>query len=248
MTDMWSDLAELYRQSAIHSASDDLDLVVEWCEPGEGVSVLDVATGGGLVARRLCEAGCRVVTVNPAPGMQADVLVPAEHLPFADGSFDAVATRLAAHHFADVLAALKEMARVAGGRVAICENYGVAEWESFFELAGPRDRRAAPHGASARDRAVARARRLHRRRRCARPRVPRRPHRRRLDAAADARHQRGEEVVPLQVLSSRLLERDHAARFCVLGHPGRTATGVPCVLESLGARVPEAWQQHLEGH
>ena len=157
MTDVWSERADLYRQSAIHSAGDDLDLVVEWCEPGEGVTVLDVATGGGHVARRLRDAGCNVVTVDPAPGMQADVLAPAEHLPFADGAFDAVATRLAAHHFADVLAALKEMARVAAHRVVICDNtfvsesseeadrlrdpshvrnYGVAEWESFFELAG----------------------------------------------------------------------------------------------------------------
>jgi len=157
MTDVWSERADLYRQSAIHSAGDDLDLVVEWCEPGEGVTVLDVATGGGHVARRLRDAGCNVVTVDPAPGMQADVLAPAEHLPFADGAFDAVATRLAAHHFADVLAALKEMARVAARRVVICDNtfvsesseeadrlrdpshvrnYGVAEWESFFELAG----------------------------------------------------------------------------------------------------------------
>jgi SAM-dependent methyltransferase len=123
MSDVWSDRAELYRQSAIHSAGDDLDLVVEWCEPG------DVAA-----------SGCDV-----------------EHLPFADDSFDAVASRLAAHHFPDVLGALKEMARVARSRVVICDNtfvsetsevadrlrdpshvrnYGVAEWESFFELAG----------------------------------------------------------------------------------------------------------------
>mgnify|MGYP003289496345 CR=1 FL=1 len=33
----------------------DLDLLVEWCEPGEGVKALDVATGGGHVARRLRE-------------------------------------------------------------------------------------------------------------------------------------------------------------------------------------------------
>jgi len=157
MSDVWSDRAELYRQSAIHSAGDDLDLVVEWCEPGDGVTVLDVATGGGHVARRLREAGCSVVSVDPASGMQADVLSPAEHLPFADDSFDAVASRLAAHHFADVLGALKEMARVARSRLVICDNtfvsetsevadrlrdpshvrnYGVAEWESFFELAG----------------------------------------------------------------------------------------------------------------
>jgi SAM-dependent methyltransferase len=157
MTDLWSDRAEQYRQSPIHAAGDDLDLVVEWCEPGPGVSVLDVATGGGHVARRLREAGATVVTVDPAPGMQADTTATAEHLPFADGSFEAVACRLAAHHFADVIAAVKEMARVAKHRVVICDNtfvsesseeadrvrdpshvrnYSQPEWHSFFELAG----------------------------------------------------------------------------------------------------------------
>jgi SAM-dependent methyltransferase len=121
------------------------------------VTVLDVATGGGHVARRLREAGATVVTADPAPGMQADTTAPAEHLPFADASFDAVACRVAAHHFADVVAAVKEMARVAKHRVVVCDNtfvsesseaadrlrdpshvrnYGAAEWHSFFELAG----------------------------------------------------------------------------------------------------------------
>jgi len=157
MTDVWSERAEAYRQSAIHAGGEDLDLVVEWCEPGPGVTILDVATGGGHVARRLREAGATVVTTDPAPGMGADTTAPAESLPFADASFDAVACRLAAHHFADVLAAVKEMARVARDRVVICDNtfvsesseeadrvrdpshvrnYAVAEWESFFELAG----------------------------------------------------------------------------------------------------------------
>jgi SAM-dependent methyltransferase len=157
VTDLWSDRADAYRTSAIHSQGPDLDLTVEWCEPGPGVTVLDVATGGGHVARRLRELGATVVTVDPAPGMKADTTAPAEDLPFADGSFDAVACRVAAHHFADVLQAVKEMARVAKHRVVICDNtfvsesseeadrvrdpshvrnYGVAEWHSFFELAG----------------------------------------------------------------------------------------------------------------
>jgi len=155
--DVWSERAQAYRDSAIHASGDDLDLTVEWCEPAEGVTVLDVATGGGHVARRLREAGATVVTVDPAPGMKPDVIAPAEHLPFADGSFDAVACRVAAHHFADVVAAVKEMARVAGRRVVVCDNtfvsedseeadrvrdpshvrnYSATEWHSFFELAG----------------------------------------------------------------------------------------------------------------
>ena len=159
MTDVWSRRAEAYRTSTIHSSGEDLDLVVEWCGPAPGLTVLDVATGGGHVARRLREAGATVVTTDPAPGMGADTTAAAESLPFADGSFDAVACRLAAHHFGDVIAAVKEMARVARHRLVICDNtfvsesseeadrlrdpshvrnYGVAEWESFFELAGLR--------------------------------------------------------------------------------------------------------------
>jgi SAM-dependent methyltransferase len=157
MSDRWSARADAYRTSAIHAAGDDLDLVVEWCEPGPGVTVLDVATGGGHVARRLREAGATVVTADPAPGMRADVTAPAEHLPFADGSFDAVTCRLAAHHFADVAQAVREMARVAKSTVVVCDNTFVSdesekadrvrdpthvrnssvdEWHMLFEQAG----------------------------------------------------------------------------------------------------------------
>ena len=112
MSDVWSTRADAFRASEPHREGADLDLVVEWCEPAEGVKVLDVATGGGHVARRLREAGCEVVTVDPAPGMKADVVGRAEHLPFDDGSFDVVVCRIAAHHFPEIEAAVAEMARV----------------------------------------------------------------------------------------------------------------------------------------
>jgi SAM-dependent methyltransferase len=112
VSDVWSSRAEAFRASEPHREGEDLDLVVEWCEPEEGVKALDVATGGGHVARRLREAGCEVVTVDPAPGMQPDVVGRAEHLPFEDGSFDVVVCRIAAHHFPDIEAAVAEMARV----------------------------------------------------------------------------------------------------------------------------------------
>ncbi len=57
MTDVWSERAEAYRTSPVHAAGEDLDLVIRWCEPATGVTVLDVATGGGHVARRLRELG-----------------------------------------------------------------------------------------------------------------------------------------------------------------------------------------------
>jgi len=159
MTDLWSERADDYRKSPMHAEGPDLDLVVEWCEPAVGVTALDVATGGGHVARRLRERGATVVTADPAPGMRADTTAFAEDLPFADGSFDVVACRIAAHHFADVNAAIREMARVARDRVVVEDNlffdesseeaerlrdpshvrcYSEAEWEVMLEAAGVR--------------------------------------------------------------------------------------------------------------
>jgi SAM-dependent methyltransferase len=159
MTDVWSERAEGYRASAVHREGADLDLLVEWCEPGEGVKALDVATGGGHVARRLREAGCEVVSVDPAPGMKPTVVARAEEIPFADDSFDVVACRIAPHHFDDVAAAVREMARVTSDRVVIEDNvfvsdaveeaeklrdpthvrcYSEDEWRRFFADAGLR--------------------------------------------------------------------------------------------------------------
>jgi SAM-dependent methyltransferase len=122
VTDVWSQRADAFRDSPTHREGPDLDLLVEWCEPGPDVKVLDVATGGGHVARRLREAGCTVITVDPASGMQPDVVAPAEELPFADGSFDVVACRIAAHHFQDIRRAVHEMARVAQRLVVVEDN------------------------------------------------------------------------------------------------------------------------------
>jgi SAM-dependent methyltransferase len=120
VTDVWSERGDAYRTSEAHRAGEDLDLIVEWAAGAR--TALDVATGGGHVARRLREAGLTVVSCDPAPGMRPDVVCRAEDLPFADGSFDVVATRVAAHHFADVQAAVSEMARVAAGRVLVVDN------------------------------------------------------------------------------------------------------------------------------
>ena len=154
MSDVWSDRAQLYVESDAHRTGDDLDLLVEWARGAR--TALDVATGGGHVARRLRDEGIQVVTSDPAPGMNPDVITRAEILPFADGSFDVVVCRTAAHHFADVEAAVREMARVSGDRVLIVDtlnmgddaeqaealrdpshvrNYTEAEWRGFLERA-----------------------------------------------------------------------------------------------------------------
>jgi ubiquinone/menaquinone biosynthesis C-methylase UbiE len=157
MSNPWDERAELYRTSVTHSTGDDLDAVVELCNPHAGVKVLDVATGGGHVARRLREHGAEVVTLDPAPGMRADVLAPAEDVPFADGSFDVVVSRIAAHHFEDLGRAFGEMVRVSN-RVVVIEDMlfrteeeqeaeqlrdpthhrslSIAEWHELFVDAG----------------------------------------------------------------------------------------------------------------
>jgi SAM-dependent methyltransferase len=124
VTDTWSERADRYRESEAHREGEDLDLIVEWAQ---GENALDVATGGGHVARRLSEAGFDVTTLDPAPGMGATVVAPAEDIPFAAASFDVVACRVAAHHFEDVAKALSEMARVSRGLVLVADNLFLGE-------------------------------------------------------------------------------------------------------------------------
>ena len=152
---VWDERAEAYRTSEAHREGEDLDLLVAWSAGAR--TALDVATGGGHVARRLGEAGLEVVSLDPAPGMQPDVVAAAEQLPFADASFDVVACRVAAHHFEDVHAAVREMARVSGDLVLVADNlfagdeaeeadrlrdpshvrnYSEAEWRALFADAG----------------------------------------------------------------------------------------------------------------
>jgi len=157
MKDAWSDRAEAYRASATHASDADLDTVVEMCNPHEGKKFLDVATGGGHVARRLREHGAEVVTLDPAPGMGADVVAPAEDIPFANGSFDCVVSRIAPHHFTSIGDALGEMVRVSNRELVIedtlhiseeheqaeklrdpshVRSYSEEEWRDMLEFAG----------------------------------------------------------------------------------------------------------------
>jgi SAM-dependent methyltransferase len=156
MTDLWSKRAEVYRGLADQREGADLELLVSWAE---GDTALDVASGGGHTANRLRAAGFRVTTLDPAPGMRADVLAPAEHIPIADSSFDVVTCRIAPHHFVDVEAAMQEMARVASRLVLIedtlftservedaeklrdpthVRSYTEGEWRGLLEDAGLR--------------------------------------------------------------------------------------------------------------
>ena len=99
-----------------------------------GLQVLDVGCGpGALTAELVRRVGAGSVTaVDPSkpfvaaarernPGVEVQ-LAAAEHLPFADGAFDATVAQLVVHFMSDPVAGLREMARVtrAGGILAAC--------------------------------------------------------------------------------------------------------------------------------
>jgi demethylmenaquinone methyltransferase / 2-methoxy-6-polyprenyl-1,4-benzoquinol methylase len=102
--------------------------------PADGGTVLDVATGTGLVADRLVRAGHRVTGVDQSPEMLAAararfdgsvelVHASAESLPFAAASFDHLTFTYLLRYVDDPAAVLRELVRVVrpGGTVAMLE-------------------------------------------------------------------------------------------------------------------------------
>lgn len=99
---------------------------------GEARSVLNVGAGAGSYE----PAGREVVAVEPSAEMIAQrptdsapvVQASGEALPFDDGSFDAAMAVLSDHHWQDRTVGLREMRRVARGRVVIVNaDPGLAE-------------------------------------------------------------------------------------------------------------------------
>ncbi|WP_336208952.1 class I SAM-dependent methyltransferase [Nonomuraea sp. LPB2021202275-12-8] len=105
--------------------------------PGEGAAtglgphLLDVGCGSGVVTARALALGARVTAVDADPAMveltarrhpRARVRAAAlPELPFADGTFHAVAGNFVINHVPEPLAALRELRRVVrpGGTVAL---------------------------------------------------------------------------------------------------------------------------------
>ena len=117
--------------------------LVEALAPAEGMRILDVATGTGMVAFALAARGATVVGLDQSEAMLsraqarldatprlADCLSfragEAEALPFADGEFDALSFTYLLRYVDDRAATMRELARVVkpGGRIAMVE-FGV---------------------------------------------------------------------------------------------------------------------------
>src|SRR5688572_28733626 len=119
-------IAAAYVTSPGHAAGEDLDRLVAWGRALAPARVLDVATGGGHTALALAGVARHVTAYDVTEPMlraargllrergaaAALVAGDVEALPFQDGAFDLVTCRIAAHHFASVPAAVREVRRV----------------------------------------------------------------------------------------------------------------------------------------
>jgi ubiquinone/menaquinone biosynthesis C-methylase UbiE len=134
-------IASNFATSEVHRSSPTIDALHETLGPQTGRDICDVACGAGHLALSFAaQQPGRLVGVDPAPSMlEAFRLLACEHevkvetveayaeeLPFPDGSFDLVMSRLAPHHFRDLPTAVGEMARLLrpGGRLAVIDLEG----------------------------------------------------------------------------------------------------------------------------
>lgn len=177
--DQFGAIAAAYVTSPGHAGGDDLAQLVAWGRALSPVSVLDVATGGGHTALAFAAIARRVVAYDVTEPMlraargllrergatgTAFVAGDVEALPFEDQAFDLVTCRIAAHHFANVPAAVREVRRVLrpGGSFLLQDilghddaeaaafvteverrrdpshvrAYRAAEWKAFLRAAG----------------------------------------------------------------------------------------------------------------
>jgi len=120
-------IAAAYVASPGHAGGDDLEQLAAWGRALSPARVLDMATGGGHTALAFAPIARRVIAydvtepmLRAARGLLRErgaasatfVAGDVEALPFGDGAFDLVTCRIAAHHFADVAAAVREVCRV----------------------------------------------------------------------------------------------------------------------------------------
>lgn len=114
-----------YVTSSTHSTGKDLALLVDWLEPGSTQNVLDIATGGGHVAKQLAPHVNHVMATDITEAMLTNTaahlkafdnisfqVADAENLPLKDNSFDIITCRIAAHHFPNPELFIAEVFRV----------------------------------------------------------------------------------------------------------------------------------------
>ncbi|WP_338849004.1 class I SAM-dependent methyltransferase [Massilia sp. W12] len=118
--------AQAYLRSAVHAQGAELQRMTDLARASAALHALDLGCGAGHVSFALAAGGATVTAYDVSPkmlevvGQEAQRRAcrlslrqgQAERLPFADASFDLVASRFSAHHWEDVPAALAEVRRV----------------------------------------------------------------------------------------------------------------------------------------
>lgn len=135
----YGSVGDAYVTSTGHATGSDLERMVVLAEPTVSDEMLDIATGGGHVARVFAPHVASVVASDLTPeilehaakafadwgiGNMTTAVADAEALPFDNASFDIVTCRIAPHHFPDPNAFVHEVARVLrlGGRFVLVDS------------------------------------------------------------------------------------------------------------------------------
>ena len=131
--------AAAYATSAVHAKGASLARLVEVVRPEPHWQMLDIATGAGHTAAAFAPHVARAIASDVTPEMLAEAAklaasrglanmetahADASALPFQDGRFDLVTSRIAPHHFPDVATFVAEVWRVLrpGGIFALVDN------------------------------------------------------------------------------------------------------------------------------
>lgn len=149
-----------YATSSVHAAGPSLSRLVELIHPKPTWRHLDIACGAGHTALAFAPKVAKVTASDVTPEMLAQTRTlakerklgnvvtaqaPAHNLPFPDTSFHLVTCRLAAHHFRNPQAFVREAARVLipGGVFALVDNISpddddlAAQYNAFEKLRDP---------------------------------------------------------------------------------------------------------------
>lgn len=136
--------ARAYLESAVHATGHDLERLAALLAARPRGRVLDIGCGGGHASLAAAPVAAEVHACDLSAEMLAVVAEAARHrglaniqvrqaaaeaLPYGDGEFDAVVTRMSAHHWHDVPAALAEIRRVlkADGLFVLIDIAGAEE-------------------------------------------------------------------------------------------------------------------------
>ena len=159
----WSDRAATFETLVARATAEAIEPLLDAAGVGTGTRVLDVGCGLGALAAAAAPRGADPNALDQAPGIRdkaprrhpeiSFVLGDAEALPFADGSFDAVAAAFVVNHVPDPERAAAELARVVrpGGRVAAAmwgppDEVALLGLPSAAAVAAGLDDRAIPAG------------------------------------------------------------------------------------------------------